>query len=61
MAINYAAQGTLDSQNKPCCSQHSLDTLLGEKEVTYPLVPYPDIPVVTGGEAISVFLIPFDL
>ena len=61
MAINYAAQGTLDSQDKSCCSQHPLDTLLEEKEITYPLVPYPYIPVVTGGKAISVFLIPFDL
>lgn len=31
MAINYAAQSTLDSQDKSCCSQHSLHTLLGEK------------------------------
>ena len=61
MAINYAAQGTLDSQDKSCCSQHPLDTLLEEKEITYPLVPYPYIPVVTGGKAICVFLIPFDL
>lgn len=33
----------------------------GREEITHPLVPYPHIPVMTGGEAISIFFIPFDL
>ena len=62
MAINYAAQGTLVSQDKSCYSQHPLHILSeGKKKITYPLVPYPYIPVMTGGKAISVFFIPFDL
>lgn len=61
MAINQAAQGTLVSQNKSCYSQHPLQILSEGKKITYPLVPYPYIPVMTGGKAISVFFIPFDL
>lgn len=42
-------------------SQHPLRTRGRGTALTHPLVPYPNVPVVTGGKAISVFFIPFDL
>lgn len=69
MAIGHAAEDTLASQHKSCYSQHPLHshceglktTWGGREEITHPLVPYPHVPIMTGGEAISIFFIPFDL
>lgn len=65
MAICHSPRGTLAFLDESCYSQHHPHTPRtnwgGRQEITHPLVPYPHIPVMTGGEAISIFFIPFDL